>query len=71
MNNARSGFEESVTGLKNIFRNLWVKAGDVSENIIPLFDMIPGDNGLSVLRSGLVLIFMVSLFKPSYHSTPG
>lgn len=56
---SREDYERKAAGLKGLFRKAFRKAGDHSVRIAPLFEMIPGDEGLSVLRGGLGWILTV------------
>lgn len=56
---SRQDYEEKAAGLKGLFRNAFRKVGDHSVRIAPLFEMIPGDDGLSVLKGGLGWILTV------------
>lgn len=56
---SRQNYEKKAAGLKGLFRKALRKAGDNSVRIAPLFEMIPGDEGLSVLRGGLGWILTV------------
>ena len=47
------------SGLKNVVRKTFRFAGDYSDSISPWFDLIPDQDGLSVLNGGLKLIFRV------------
>ena len=56
---SRRDYEQKAAGLKGLFRKAFRKAGDNSVRIAPLFEMIPGDEGLSVLKGGLGWILTV------------
>lgn len=56
---SRQDYEKKAAGLKGLFRNAFRKVGDHSVRIAPLFEMIPGDDGLSVLKGGLGWILTV------------
>lgn len=56
---SRRDYEQKAAGLKGLFRKALRKAGDNYARIAPLFEMIPGDEGLSVLKGGLGWILTV------------
>lgn len=59
MISARRDYEAKASGLKGLFRKAWRKAGNNSTRIAPIFEMIPDDTGLSVLKGGLGWILTV------------
>lgn len=63
MVSSRREYEKKALGLRGILRRAWRKAGDNSTRIAPLFDMIPDDSGLTVLRGGLGWILTVRPFR--------
>ena len=50
---------ESSNGPRNVVRKVFRFVGDYSESISPWIDLIPDQDGLSILNGGLKLIFRV------------
>lgn len=59
---SRRDYEAKASGLKGLFRKAWRKAGDNSTRIAPIFEMLPVDTGLSVLKGGLGWILTVRIY---------
>ncbi|KUI57264.1 hypothetical protein VP1G_04593 [Cytospora mali] len=56
---ARSQYDAKGKGLAGSVRNIMRKAGDHAESITPVFQLIPDNYGLSILRSSLCWMFML------------
>ena len=56
---AENIYLESGNGPRNVVRKVFRFVGDYSESISPWIDLIPDQDGLSILNGGLKLIFRV------------
>ena len=56
---AEKAYLESGNGPRNVVRKVFRFVGDYSESISPWIDLIPDQDGLSILNGGLKIIFRV------------
>ena len=59
MESARATDERRSAGWKGSIRKLWGKMGEKAEMTLPALDAIPDQFGLSIVRAGLALCFLV------------
>lgn len=57
----RGNYEEKAKGPSGILRRGARAVGDYADQITPWIELVPSDQGLSILSAGLKIIFGVSL----------
>ena len=61
MESAQVADKEKTAGWKGSLRKLWGKMGEKADMSLPVLDAIPDQFGLSVVRAGISLCFLVKV----------
>lgn len=71
MKQAETQYHDKAQGILGKLRSSWRKAGDAEEYVEPLLSIIPDSMGISVLKAGISIVFLVSQWpsKNDFAST--